>query len=188
MNSYNKVLDFAGEHKKYVEKISSLTELKNKTILDVGGGSGLVAHYLAEHNPKEITVLDPSQDMLDKIETNCTRVCSSFQDFISKKKYDIVVCIDSLHHLSEGFSKQEGREEVKKGLKKILTLAKERVIIIDPNIYTLKGKWIDIQENYLLRINAEFLVEKDYNELLKDYSFNLEKWRHYYVVVVDLKK
>lgn len=188
MNSYNKVLDFAGEHKKFFEKISSLTKLKNKYILDVGGGSGLVAHYLAEHNPKEITVLDPSQDMLDKIETTCTRVCSSFQNFKSKKKYDIVICIDSLHHLSEGFSKQDGREEVKKGLNKILTLAKERVIIIDPNIYTLKGKWIDIQENHILRINAEFLVEKDYNEQLKDYSFNLEKWRHYYVVVVDLKK
>lgn len=182
MSLYNTVLNFAGEHKKFVKKISQLTDLKNKSVLDVGAGSGLFAQYLSEYTSK-ITLLDPSKSMLDKVDFKCKKLISSLQNFKTKNKYDIVFCIDSLHHLTNGYN---GRTEIEKGIHKMISLSKEKVIIIDPNIHTLKGKWISIQENIFFRQNSTFYDGEDYTIALRKYKYKIEKWKSFYVVVIDV--
>jgi 2-polyprenyl-3-methyl-5-hydroxy-6-metoxy-1,4-benzoquinol methylase len=184
MNTYNKILNFAGEHKKFSKKISLLIDLENKSVLDVGAGSGLFAQYLGEFT-QNITLLEPSKSMLSKASKNFKKIDSSLQDFNTKNKFDFVVCIDSLHHLTNGY---KGREEVSKGIHKMISLAKDKVIIIDPNIKTFKGKWIQIQENFILRQNSTFFEEEDYNLTLRKYQYKIQKWKSFFVVIIDVKK
>jgi 2-polyprenyl-3-methyl-5-hydroxy-6-metoxy-1,4-benzoquinol methylase len=183
MDTYNTILNFAGEHKKFADKISKIVKLENKKVLDVGAGSGLFAKHLQD-STQDITLLEPSKSMLKKASNDFKKIQATLQDYSTKNKYDVVVCIDSLHHLTNGY---KGREEVSKGLHKMISLAKEKVIIIDPNIRTLKGKWIQIQENILFRQNSTFFEEEDYELALRKYKYKIQKWKSFFVVVIDVK-
>ena len=40
-----------------LEKITDLTNIKNKTILEIGPGTGNLTSYLLKKNPKKLTVI-----------------------------------------------------------------------------------------------------------------------------------
>jgi len=74
-------------------------ELDNKTILDIGSGSGCIAISLAKHSPKvKITALDVSKDAIELSRRNAKKNDVSLEFIVadifrykSYKKYDIIV-------------------------------------------------------------------------------------------------
>lgn len=181
MKFYNKILDFAKEHKKVAAKISKTIKLKNKSILDVGGGSGLLEYYLKEYT-KKITILEPSKKMTDCIEDDFKIINETFQKYNSKEKFDIVIIYDSLHHIPE--DSKNKREEIRKAINKMIDLTKEKVIIIEPNTNTLRGKWIKFQENTLMKLGTYFPTIEEYKEFLEGRNYSIEIWSKYLVIKI----
>ena len=73
------------------------------SFLDVGGGTGNFTRIILDHFPNaEGTLLDPSSDMLDyaRLKMDNRRVTfieSGFEQFNSRKKYDLVLCVHALY-------------------------------------------------------------------------------------------
>ena len=178
MSFYNKVLSLASKHKKVSKKISKITNLKGKSLIDIGGGSGLLSNYLLEYS-KDITILEPSKEMLKKVDNKFKIINKSIQGIDLKKKYDSVICFDSMHHFSNNH--ENSRLEVKKGIDKMINLGKE-VIIIEPNPRKLEGLWINFFENYLFRINSYFPSIEEYDSFLKSKNYTIEKWKNYLII------
>jgi release factor glutamine methyltransferase len=74
-------------------------ELGNKTILDIGSGSGCIAISLAKHYPNaKVTALDLSEDAIELSKMNAKEndvnlefINADILNFKSDKKYDIIV-------------------------------------------------------------------------------------------------
>ena len=49
--------------KKILEKIVSITEIKNKTILEIGPGTGNLTSYILKKNPKKICVVEKDNEL-----------------------------------------------------------------------------------------------------------------------------
>lgn len=183
LTTYNKILNLAGTHKKVASKIIEISSLKkDDSIIDIGGGSGLLANHL--HSKfSNITVLEPSVSMTNNItNSNFTIINSTIQEWKSHKKYDGIICFDSVHHFANGY--QNGYEQVMFGIYKMIDHAKKEVIIIEPRTSTLQGSWIRFQENALGGIGSFFLNKKDYEEILRGYKYKIDKFKHFYLVVI----
>lgn len=82
--------------------IKECGDLNNKTVLDIGCGSGRISFLLAKENAK-VTGLDYSKNMIDlakkyqiqlKQTSNTEFICCDFlHDFTTKQKYDISIAI-----------------------------------------------------------------------------------------------
>ncbi|MFT4244565.1 MAG: class I SAM-dependent methyltransferase [Candidatus Woesearchaeota archaeon] len=185
LSKYNKVLDFAKTHKKVASKIIDLKNVNSKSLLDVGGGSGLLTHYL-EGEFESITILEPSKEMTNNIDnsSNYKIINSSIQDWNSDLKYDTIVCFDSLHHFANGY--KDGFEQVRSGILKMIKHAKKEVIIIEPRMNSFKGFSIKVQENWILRIGSYFMSVKEYEEILENFEYTIETFREFYIVIVKV--
>ena len=73
----------------------------NSKILDLGAGSGAIAHYIPNKLHHNITLLDNAKPMLDiakKQFPNCKTLLADFNDLNEhKQKYDIIFANMSLH-------------------------------------------------------------------------------------------
>ena len=49
-----------------LEKITDLTNIKNKTILEIGPGTGNLTTYLLKKNPKKLTVIEKDNELVKK--------------------------------------------------------------------------------------------------------------------------
>lgn len=185
LSKFNKVLDFAKTHKKVALKISGMKDVNSKSLCDVGGGTGLLAHYL-EDKFDSITILEPSKEMTGNIDnsSNYKIINSTIQDWNSNLKYDTIVCFDSLHHFTNGHD--DGFEEVRSGILKMIKHANKEVIIIEPRMNSFKGFSIKVQENWILRIGSYFMSIKEYEEVLGNFNFTIEKFKEFYVVKIKV--
>lgn len=96
----------------YLQYVSNF-KLENSTVLDIGGGSGLLSFICAELGSK-VTCIDPLSDgsnsnML-KLRQIILQGCrdkqieflpSSFQDFVESNKFDVIFMHNSVNHLDE---------------------------------------------------------------------------------------
>ena len=89
------------DNTKIIEVINSFaTPYK---ILDVGGGSGLLASQLIEFN-HNVTIIDSSQRMLDlalKRNDKIRTINAKIEILDNKEKYDLIILKDCLHHLKD---------------------------------------------------------------------------------------
>ena len=46
-----------------LEKIANVTKIKNKTILEIGPGTGNLTSYILKYNPKNIFVIEKDEDL-----------------------------------------------------------------------------------------------------------------------------
>ncbi len=89
-------------------------DLKNKNVLDIGGGNGLLSFYIASQQANNVVCLEPELDgssgnnknTFNKIASilkyyNITFFNSTFQEFKSLDKFDIVILYNSINHLNE---------------------------------------------------------------------------------------
>jgi len=90
-------------------------DFRHKTVLDIGGGSGIHSYYAACCGAKEVICLEPeaagcSKEMRNQFEElgmilkydNIIIKAIRFQDFkCESNKYDIIILHDSINHLDE---------------------------------------------------------------------------------------
>ena len=53
-----------------IEKIINLTSIKDKTILEVGPGTGNLTSFILKNNPKKVFVVEKDKDLAIKLEDN----------------------------------------------------------------------------------------------------------------------
>jgi hypothetical protein len=138
---------------KTITKNYSLDELKNKTIIDIGCYDGFYLTNLSYLNFKEIVGLEPKKKNILKgieirkflkiPENNLKFICGNISDLSINKKFDIVLCLGVLHHVTDHFS----------FLKKLVSITNEilfidtRVVqdnLINKNLFTKKTEMLDV--------------------------------------------
>jgi len=101
--------------KSYLERLFKKANLKGKTILDIGAGSGIYSCYMAMNGAKNVFSLEPEiegsennyikkfQKLKDNLKlSNVFLEQKTFQLFDSKeRKFDIVLLHYSVNHLNE---------------------------------------------------------------------------------------
>lgn len=171
---YNCVIRFFANPRKYSELIRDLAKVKpTYVVLDVGGGTGLVAQYLCE-DVEELTVLDPSSKMLSKIKSDkIKKVIGSAQDIKFKDcAFDIVYCVDSFHHFTNGSDPKNWNKTIKQCIKELLRVLKinGKLIIIEFDPTTFRGGLIEILENKIMHWGSKFYSRKEFISLFKEYN------------------
>ena len=54
--------------KQILQKIVNITDLKNKTVLEIGPGTGNLTSYILKQNPKKIFVIEKDNELVKKLE------------------------------------------------------------------------------------------------------------------------
>ena len=79
-----------------LQLINKLKLTKNASIIDIGGGDSLLVDHLLDLGYTDITVLDISQQAIDKAkkrlgerQTEVTWIVTDITDFTSQKRYDL---------------------------------------------------------------------------------------------------
>ena len=120
------MVDFFGVKNKFYRSIKkSCGPNKEDIVLDVGGGTGIIAKMLI-NEVKEITVLDQSKNMLSKIHSDkIKKVLGSAENLNFKdKSFDLIYLVDSFHHFTNGYNKEEYNKVIDKCIKELLRTLK----------------------------------------------------------------
>ena len=81
-------------------KIINKLNIKNKDVLDVGCGTGILERYLYE--AKSLDCIDLSQKMIDIAKEkypNINYICTSIYNYCPNKKYDLIIMYNVYPHL-----------------------------------------------------------------------------------------
>ncbi len=106
-----------GEQREYAEALSSFLSpfLENsgcKTILDVGGSTGVVARSLARRFKMSATVLDPAADELACAQAEGLTIKPGFiEDFESKESFDLILVCQTIDHFLDA---RGGMEKIRR--------------------------------------------------------------------------
>ncbi|MFH1772656.1 MAG: methyltransferase domain-containing protein [Candidatus Omnitrophota bacterium] len=137
--------------------------LSNKTLLVASSGCGIDAHYIKKfYNPKKVCFSDINTKAMEKSQSNFSDelfILTDNQHLAFKdNSFDYVVIAASLHHL----------KEPARGVYELLRVAKEGLIVIEPNDTWLtrlfeKLGWASEYEiehgNYVYRFNKRDVVK-----------------------------
>lgn len=113
-------------NQRIVKEIKKHTELNNKDCFEIGSGSGRLSWMLLKAGVRTVTLLDTSKEALEVAKSLFTEeekktkaffLQESIFEFLSAKKYDLVVSGATIQHFKE--------KEVKLILKKHLDLTKK---------------------------------------------------------------
>ena len=89
--------------------IKNRIDLKNKTVIDVGCGGGLLCENIAEHS-KEVKGIDMSNEAIEIAKTHQTlkNLKIDYEEIAleallkkSKKKYDVLTCMELVEHVPD---------------------------------------------------------------------------------------
>ncbi|MEK6922162.1 MAG: class I SAM-dependent methyltransferase [Nanoarchaeota archaeon] len=134
---------------------------KTDRILEVGGGTGAVAGHFAPE-VKEVTVLDPSTKMLEKIKDPCIRkkIGSCQKIPFKNETFDVVYVVDALHHFTNGYEKKDWSQQMNICAKELLRVLKKngQLLIVEFNPDTLVGKLIAFFENGIVGFGSLFFT------------------------------
>ena len=70
--------------KKILEKIINTTNINNKTILEIGPGTGNLTSYILKKNPKKIFVIEKDNDLATKLENKFNNKLTIINDDVLK--------------------------------------------------------------------------------------------------------
>lgn len=93
---------------KLVSAILEITGLRvGERILDIAGGTGILTPLLLAYKPKELTLLDISEKMLEKAKQkfgeneNIHFLNEDFYNLDEGPKYDYLICFDAFPHFTD---------------------------------------------------------------------------------------
>jgi 2-polyprenyl-3-methyl-5-hydroxy-6-metoxy-1,4-benzoquinol methylase len=120
-------------------------QVKRKTLLDIGGSTGIVAHHLAKSFSLEATVIDPAPLELDVARGLGLRTVTGFvEDYDAPSKFDVIVICQTVDHLLDIRS----------------TLAKARKIVSENGVFFVDI--VDFRAAYLRNRAVEAAVKIDH--------------------------
>lgn len=141
---------------------------KTDKILEVGGGTGAVAVYFAE-KVKEVTILDPSRKMLEKVkDPHIKKKVGACQKIPFKNEtFDVVYVVDALHHFTNGHKKENWGQQMNMCTKELLRVLKKngQLLIVEFNPDTFIGKLIAFFENKLVGFGSLFYAPSELQKL-----------------------
>lgn len=113
-----------------IEKIIPL--VKNKSVLDVGCASNFTEiHESIVHHAKSVVGVDNNKSRIDTLKKGNDIICTDAVTMNLKKKFDVIVAGNIIHHIS---NVGEFLENMKRHLKK-----KGLMIITVPNVLSIKN-------------------------------------------------
>lgn len=132
-----------------LEELFGDIDLKNKNVLDIGGGIGLVSLYAASMGANRVVCVEPEssgsgsktferfKQLKNKLDLNNTvHLSETIQEYDSKgEKFDIILMENSINHLDEEACKQllvdpKAERKYNEIFKKIYNMTNEDGIII----------------------------------------------------------
>jgi ubiquinone/menaquinone biosynthesis C-methylase UbiE len=145
-------LSFIQTRNKFILRVCEKLGKKLK-ICDVGAGTGLASIELKKTLPRDdfVVEVDYSSHLLSKFKSG-GRVCADgLQLPFRDNTFDIVFCMDFLHHVND----------IKRGVEDMLRVSKNYVIIIEPNklnpIYFLYGL-VNKEERGILHVGYKKMI------------------------------
>ncbi len=175
---YNAFFKLIRNDKLHYSKIKSLSGINESAlILDVGGGTGLIAEFFVD-GCKKVTVLDPSEKMLSKVKSekivkivgDCQKI--PFED----ETFDLVYCVDAMHHFTNGLKKEEYNTTTEKNIKEMLRVLKNdgSLIVVEFDIERFWGKIFVFLENSVMRWGSRFFSRTELKNLFEKQNCNAE--------------
>lgn len=148
-------------HKLIIDK---LQPQDNDLILDAGGGTGFIAHKIAEKGSK-VVVLDKSKRMLKRAEKRGleTVLASALELPFDDNHFDKIICIDALHHIKD-------HENAAKEFHRVLK-PNGKLMIVDFHQKKLSGKLIKHFELVFID-NSKFISPERLETLMQKTGFN----------------
>lgn len=131
---------------------------KTDRVLDIGGGTGVVAAAL-KPLVQEVIVLDPSSGMLAQAKARGLKAVLGSTDSIPfpAKAFDLIICTDAFHHVQD---QMQALKEMRRVLKR-----NGRVIFEEYNPSTFSGASVAFIE-WLTRCHSKFHTPERMSALL----------------------
>lgn len=143
---------------------------KSDSVLDIGGGTGLIAEYFAR-DVQRVVVLDPSKKMLALIKSGkIERVLGFAREMKFKdNSFDIVYCVDAMHHFTNGYGKKDWQEVLDASISEMLRVLKKdgTLVIIEFDTEKPLGKFLAFFENKIMRWKSCFWTKGEFRALFK---------------------
>lgn len=183
---------FSGDYKEQIQLIEEFSGLNKKSkLLDVGGGTGIIAQAFSD-KVKEITIIDPSQKMLSKASSiKIKKMVGIVQKMpFNDNSFDIVYCVDSFHHFTNGYDKKEWPKIIKKSIKELLRVLKKKgiLLIIEYDPDTNFGKMIEFFENKLMKLGSCFYNSNELKSLINNQLLIDFKYYNNYAYIMKVVK
>lgn len=131
----------------------------NKSLLDIGGGSGIFSSFIKDKcNELDVTVVDPSKKLLEALDDErITKQWGQLPDKLNiphSKIFDYILLLEVLHHVT-GDSPSSSREEALRSLKNIRQLMDKNSYLIVHELFYESYLYSPFTRNlifYLLRL------------------------------------
>jgi len=138
---------------------------KSDRVLDVGGGTGLLASAL-QPLVKEIVVLDASEGMVREAKKKRVKAIRGWAEDLPfpSKTFDVVTCTDAFHHFHD---QNAAVREIKRVLKRGGRLVMEEI-----NPASFRGRWIMFFE-WFTGYGSTFRTPARLKELLERNGFRV---------------
>ena len=175
---YDPLVRLSSRSRRYAEKIKFVAKIKKSdVVLDIGGGTGLIASFISD-DVKKIIVLDPSKKMMAKSKSDkIEKVYGTVQEMKFKDStFDVVYCVDSFHHFTNGHKKKDFDNVFHDSIKEMLRVLKKNgvLVIIDFDTGKFKGKMMDLFEKWFFRRDSKFNSRDELRNLFDDFKVRIE--------------
>lgn len=109
---------------RFAETLAACQPVANKLILDVGCGPGHYVAALAQAGALRVVGLDSAPSMIELakarckhagLEKRCELICTKFEDFHARGRFDHVICMGFLEYVAEPLPLLEGMMQMCKG-------------------------------------------------------------------------
>ncbi len=175
---YDPLVRLSGRSKTYAKKIKFVANLKKSdVVLDVGGGTGLIASFISD-SVKKISIIDPSKKMMEKSKSDkIEKVYGTVLDMKFKDNtFDVVYCVDTFHHFTNGYKQKDFNNIFHNSIKEMLRVLKKNgvLVIIDFDTKKIRGKIINLFEKFFFKGSSKFNSRDELRNLFYNFKVKIE--------------
>jgi ubiquinone/menaquinone biosynthesis C-methylase UbiE len=177
---YNPTVKLSRRGRRYCQAIKSAASGNPERILDVGGGTGLIASCVAG-NGKRVVVLDPSQEMLSRIKDKRVEAIKGFAQEMPflNNSFDLVLCVNALHHFPNDFERKDAQKSMSYAIEEMLRVLKPTgtMVIIDFDKGRIGGRIMSFFEELAFGSGDRFFSQKGIEALFSKYPVTVQASR-----------
>ena len=175
---YDPLVKLSGRSKRYAKKIKFVAKLKKSdVVLDIGGGTGLIASFISD-SVRKISIIDPSKKMMDKSKSDkIEKVYGTVQNMkFEDSTFDVVYCVDTFHHFTNGYKKSDFDNIFHDSIKEMLRVLKKNgvLVIIDFDTEKFRGRIINLFEKLFFMGSSKFNSRDELRDLFNNFKVRIE--------------